>query len=114
MTCIEKIEYRFRRGQIFKDNKVKLRIATDELKHVNDTLQRVVSTVYAGYELTDTSEVKGKIEVLNDRISKITYYDVLDDYAKAHGRSNPIVIENMERMKNYRYATPDKIYQMKS
>ena len=46
-----------------------------------------------------TEEIKAEINALNEQLSKLTYYDNLNDYAKQNGRSNPIVMQNMERMK---------------
>ena len=79
------------------------------LSDLQQQLERVESTSYVGTELTDTADINGKIEVLNEKLSQQIYYDDLNDYAKAHGRSNPIVAENMERMKKLRYATPDNL-----
>lgn len=104
----------------YRDNKFKLETIIDNnkskksrlqsgLKQSNETLQRVEATTYNGYELTDTNELNGKIEVLNERLSQQVYYDDLNEYAKAYGRANPIVSENMERMKKLRYATPDNL-----
>jgi len=92
-----------------QDNKVKLRIATDELKHANDTLQRVEATVYAGYELTDTSALNEMLEKANLRLAQIIYFTDLNEFAKLNANKNPIVSENMDRMKKLRYATPDNL-----
>lgn len=92
-----------------KDFEYSIKSNQRELSHANEVLQRVEATAYVGYELSDTSEIKGKIEVLNEKLSQQIYYDDLNEYAKAYGRANPIVAENMERMKKLRYATPDNL-----
>ncbi len=79
------------------------------ISDLQQQLERVEATSYAGTELTDTADINGKIEVLNEKLSQQIYYEDLNEYAKAYGRANPIVSENMERMKKLRYATPDNL-----
>ena len=45
----------------------------------------------------------------NSKLSKSEYFTDLNEFAKLHANKNPIVAENMERMKKLRYATPENL-----
>ena len=45
----------------------------------------------------------------NSKLEQTTYFTDLNDFAKLYANRNPIVSENMERMKKLRYATPENL-----
>ena len=79
-----------------------------QIEQLTAKLEGVKATSFVGVEQMPTEEIKAEINALNEQLSKLTYYDNLNDYAKQNGRSNPIVMQNMERMKKLKYATPEK------
>lgn len=91
------------------DSKYSLETHKRNISDLQQQLERVESTSYVGTELTDTREIEDNLEGIQRPLSNAVYYDDLNEYAKAHGRNNPIVLENMERMKKLRYATPDNL-----
>ena len=91
------------------DNERKLKDVEFEIKQLAAKLESVKATSFVGVEQIPTEEIKAEINALNEQLSKLTYYDNLNDYAKQNGRSNPIVMQNMERMKKLKYATPENL-----
>jgi recombinational DNA repair ATPase RecF len=105
-------EYRNAKSNLelkIQSNKLNLKNSQNEIQHLTTTLKQVESTSFNGYEETDTSALKESLEKANLKLSETTYYTDLKEFAKVYARSNPIVSENMERMKRLRYATPDNL-----
>ena len=80
-----------------------------EISELQATLEQVGCIAWVGRELTNTADLIGKIEVLKEKLSKMDYFNDLNEYAKIYGRQNPVVAENMERLKRLRYATVDNL-----
>ena len=92
-----------------QSGKLDLKNSRNEIQHLTTTLNQVESTSFNGYEEADTSVLKELLDDANSKLSKSEYYTDLKEFAKVYARSNPIVSENMERMKKLRYATPDNL-----
>ena len=90
-------------------NERKLKDAQYQIEQLTAKLEDVKATSFVGVEQIPTEEIEAEINDLNEHLSKLTYYDNLNDYAKQHGRSNPVVMENMERISKLKYATPDNL-----
>lgn len=97
------LEFKIQRG------KLNLKNSQTEIQRLSDTLKQVESTSFNGYEETDTSALKELLEKANLKLSETTYYTDLNEFAKVYASKNPIVSENMERMKRLRHATPDNL-----
>ena len=104
----------FRRKQLdlefrLKDKKLILKDSQNEIERLTATLEQTKDISFNGYEETDTSALN---ELLNSAVSKLeqaTYFTDLNEFAKLYAKNNPIVSENMERMKRLRYATPENL-----
>jgi hypothetical protein len=92
-----------------QSGKLNLKNSQNEIQHLTTTLKQVESTSFNGYEETDTSALKELLDDANSKLSKSEYYTDLNEFAKVYAKNNPIVSENMERMKKLRYATPDNL-----
>lgn len=92
-----------------KDKKLILKDSQNEIQRLSDTLNQVESTNFNGYEETDTSALSELLDDASSKLAKSDYYTDLNEFAKLHAKNNPIVSENMERMKRLRYATPDNL-----
>ena len=91
------------------DNERKLKDVQYQIEQLTAKLEGAKATSFVGVEQIPTEEIKAEIDALNGQLSKLTYYDNLNEYAKNHGRNNPIVAQNMERMKKLKYATPENL-----
>src|SRR5690554_2196976 len=91
------------------DNERKLKDTQYQIEHLTAKLEGAKATSFVGVEQIPTEELKAEIDVLNEKLSKLSYYDNLNEYAKQNGRNNPIVMQNMERMKKLKYATPESL-----
>jgi recombinational DNA repair ATPase RecF len=105
-------EYRNTKSDLefkIQSGKLNLKNSQNEIQRLSDTLKQVESTSFNGYEETDTSTLKELLEKANLKLSETTYYSDLNEFAKVYASKNPIVSENMERMKRLRHATPDNL-----
>ena len=105
-------EYRNAKSNLelkIQSNKLNLKNSQNEIQHLTTTLKQVEDTSFNGYEETDTSALNGLLDDANSKLAKSEYFTDLNEFAKVYARSNPIVSENMERMKRLRYATPDNL-----
>ena len=91
------------------DNERKLKDVQYQIEQLTAKLEGVKATSFVGVEQIPTEEIKAEINALNEQLSKLSYYDNLNDYARQNGRNNPIVMQNMERMKKLKYATPGNL-----
>jgi len=89
--------------------KFNLKNSQNEIERLTATLNHTIETNFNGYEETDTSSLNDMLKSANSKLNELTYFTDLNEFAKIHARSNPIVSENMERMKRLRYATPDNL-----
>ena len=92
-----------------KDKKLILKDSQNEIERLTATLEQTKDTSFKGYEETDTSTLKELLDEANSKLSETTYFTDLKEFAKVYAKNNPIVSENMERMKKLRYATPDNL-----
>ena len=92
-----------------KDKKLILKDSQNEIERLKATLNHTIETNFAGYTETDTSILSEMLEKANSKLSQIYYFADLNDFAKLNANKNPIVSENMERMKKLRYATPENL-----
>ncbi|HTO36776.1 MAG TPA: hypothetical protein VLZ72_11085, partial [Flavobacterium sp.] len=104
----------FRRKQSDLESKLQstnfnLRNSQNEIERLKATLNHTIETNFAGYEQSDTSILSEMLEKANSKLSQIYYFTDLNDFAKLNANKNPIVSENMERMKKLRYATTDNL-----
>ena len=90
-------------------NERKLKDAQYQIEQLTAKLEGAKATSFVGVEQMPTEEIKAEINALNEQLSNLSYYDNLNDYAKQNGRNNPIVMQNMERMKKLKYATPENL-----
>ncbi len=90
-------------------NERKLKDVQYQIEQLTAKLEGTKATSFVGVEQIPTEEIKAEIDALNEQLSNLSYFDNLNDYAKQNGRSNPIVMANMERMKKLKYATPDNL-----
>ena len=105
-------EYRKHQSDLelkIQSGKLNLKNSQNEIQHLTATLTQVESTSFNGYEMTDTSVLNEMLEKANSKLSQTTYFTDLSDFAKLNANKNPIVSENMDRMKRLRYATPDNL-----
>ncbi len=105
-------EYRNAKSNLelkIQSNKLNLKNSQNEIQHLTTTLKQVESTSFNGYEETDTSTLKEMLEKANLKLSETTYYTDLNEFAKIYAKRNPIVSQNIERMKRLRHATPDNL-----
>ena len=86
-----------------------LRNSQNEIERLKATLNHTIKTNFVGYEQIDTSALKELLDEANSKLSKSEYFTDLNEFAKIYARRNPIVSENMERMKRLRYATPENL-----
>ena len=89
--------------------KLDLKNAHNNIQIHTATLNHTIETNFAGYEQSDTSILSEMLEKANSKLSQIYYFTDLNEFAKLHANRNPIVAENMERMKRLRYATPENL-----
>lgn len=92
-----------------QNSKLNLKNSQNEIQHLTATLKQVEGTSFNGYEETDTSTLKEMLDDASSKLLKSEYYTDLNEFAKVYAKNNPIVSENMERMKRLRYATPDNL-----
>ena len=59
--------------------------------------------------LQDFSEVEIKLKNVEAKLSNLTFYNSVKDYAKIHGKNNPVVMENMGRINRLKFATPENL-----
>lgn len=97
------LEFKIQRG------KLNLKNSQNEIQHLTATLEQTKSTSFNGYEEADTSSLNELLNEANSKLSKSEYFTDLNEFAKIHAKNNPIVSENMERMKKLRYATPENL-----
>ncbi len=105
-------DYRGKKSDLefkIQSKKLNLKNSQNEIQHLTATLEQVESTSFNGYEETDTSALKEMLDEANSKLSKSEYYTDLNEFAKVYAKNNPIVSENMERMKKLRYATPENL-----
>ncbi|MDD2475841.1 MAG: AAA family ATPase [Dysgonamonadaceae bacterium] len=86
-----------------------LRNSQNEIERLEATLNHTIETNFEGYPESDTSILSEMLEKANSKLSQITYFTDINDFAKLNANKNPIVSENMERMKRLRYATPENL-----
>ena len=86
-----------------------LKNSQNEIERLTATLNHTIETNFAGYEQSDTSVLNDMLEKANSKLSQTTYFTDLNEFAKVYANKNPIVSENMERMKKLRYATPENL-----
>lgn len=91
------------------DNERKLKDVQYQIEQLTAKLENVKATSFIGSEQTPTEDLEAEIDASNEQLSNLSYYDNLNDYAKQNGRNNPIVMQNMERIKKLRYATPENL-----
>ena len=89
--------------------KFNLKNSQNEIERLTATLNHTTETNFNGYEETDTSSLNDMLKSANSKLNELTYFTDLNEFAKIHAKRNPIVSENMERMKRLRYATPDNL-----
>ena len=89
--------------------KLDLKNAHNNIQSYTATLNHTIETNFAGYEQTDTSIISEMLEKANSKLEQTTYFTDLNDFAKLHANKNPIVAQNMERVKKLRYATTDNL-----
>ena len=105
-------EYRKHQSDLefkIQSGKLNLKNSQNEIQHLSDTLKQIESTSFNGYEEADTRALNEMLDDANSKLAKSEYYTDLNEFAKIHANKNPIVSENMERMKRLRYATPDNL-----
>lgn len=90
-------------------NERKLKDAQYQIEQLTAKLEGAKATSFVGVEQMPTEEIKAEIDALNKQLSNLSYYDNLNEYARQNGRNNPIVMQNMERMKKLKYATPENL-----
>ena len=90
-------------------NERKLKDVQYQIEQLTAKLEGVKATSFVGVEQIPTEEIEAEINALNEQLSNLSYYDNLNDYARQNGRNNPIVMQNMERMKKLKYATPENL-----
>lgn len=86
-----------------------LRNSQNEIERLKGTLNHTIETNFEGYEQTDTGALSELLDAAISKLAKSEYFTDLIEFAKVYAKSNPIVSENMERMKRLRYATPDNL-----
>ena len=86
-----------------------LRSSQNEIERLKGTLNHTIETNFEGYEQTDTGALSELLDAAISKLAKSEYFTDLIEFAKVYAKSNPIVSENMERMKRLRYATPDNL-----
>ena len=89
--------------------KLDLKNAHNNIHSYTATLNHTIETNFVGYEQTDTSALNELLNDANSKLAKSEYFTDLNEFAKIYARRNPIVSENMERMKKLRYATPENL-----
>lgn len=92
-----------------KDKKLILKDSQNEIERLTATLAQTKDISFNGYEETDTSALNEMLDNANSKLSRSEYFTDLNEFAKIHAKNNPIVSENMERMKRLRYATPENL-----
>ena len=105
-------DYRNKKSYLeFKIQSKKLNLENSkyEIEHRTATLKQVESTSFNGYEEADTSVLNELLDDANSKLAKSEYYTDLNEFAKVYASKNPIVSENMERMKRLRYVTPENL-----
>ena len=105
-------EYRKHQSDLefkIQSGKLNLKDSRNEIERLTATLNHTIETNFEGYEETSTSVLSEMLMRANSKLEQATYFTDLNEFAKVHAKNNPIVSENMERMKRLRYATPDNL-----
>ena len=105
-------DYRKQQSELeFKLQSIKLDLnnAHNNIQSYTATLNHTIETNFAGYAETDTSILNEMLDEANSKLSRSEYYTDLNEFAKVYAKRNPIVSENMERMKKLRYATTENL-----
>lgn len=95
-------------NEIDRNNRV-ISLAKQKKADLENRLSATRELKFVGYKPEDTTELQDRINKLNDDLSSLRYWDDVKDYAREHGRENPIVSKNIERLSRLKYATPENM-----